>query len=128
MKNVKTRHLLVSVAAGLVLAAAVMAASEAARVGDTQVCPQTCTIGPSIFPHVGQPLQQGSTNVRICGSPAVRVGHSTLCICGGSPVAGAVASGSNTVLINGAPAARKNSTTTHGGVITSGCASVIIGP
>lgn len=113
--------------AGL-LTAAVLAAGNAARQGDIQVCSQQCVIGPSTFPHIGLPLQQGSTNVRICGAPAARQGDPTLCTCNSSVIPGVITSGSPSVLINGQPAARQNSTTSHGGVITSGCASVIVGP
>jgi uncharacterized Zn-binding protein involved in type VI secretion len=85
----------------------------AARVGDAHTCPI----------HGGGPvLPPCSISVIIGGMPAARVGDLALC----APP-DAIAVGSTTVLINGMPAARMGDATAHGGVVASGCPTVIIG-
>ena len=75
-------------------------------------------------PHVGGPIVgPGSPTVLIGGMPAAVVGDS--CVCAGPP--DSIVKGSTTVLIGGKPAARMGDITSHGGVITLGCATVIIG-
>jgi uncharacterized Zn-binding protein involved in type VI secretion len=75
-------------------------------------------------PHVGGPiLPAGCTTVLIGGMPAARVGD--LLTCTGPP--DVIIAGSATVLIGGMPAARMGDSTAHGGTITLGCATVIIG-
>lgn len=75
-------------------------------------------------PHVGGPIVgPGSPTVLIGGMPAAVVGDS--CVCAGPP--DSIVKGSTTVLIGGKPAARMGDFTAHGGVITLGCATVIIG-
>jgi uncharacterized Zn-binding protein involved in type VI secretion len=91
----------------------------AARVGDMHTCPMSD--GPK--PHVGGPVAQGVPTVIIGGMPAAVVG--SICTCAGPP--DAVAMGSTTVLIGGQPAARLGDQTVHGGVITVGLPTVIIG-
>ena len=92
----------------------------AARIGDMHVCPLvTATI-----PHVGGTiLPPGEPTVLIGGIPAARLGD--LCICNGPP--DTIATGSQTVLIGGVPAARLGDRTAHGGTITLGCPTVMIG-
>lgn len=92
----------------------------AARISDMQTCP--LADGPK--PHVGgliigPPLQP----VIIGGMPAARLGD--ICLCVGPPTT--IASGSATVLIGGQPAARLGDKTTHGGVISTGFPTVMIG-
>jgi uncharacterized Zn-binding protein involved in type VI secretion len=91
----------------------------AARVGDMHTCPMSD--GPK--PHVGGPVAQGVPTVIIGGMPAAVVG--SICTCAGPP--DAVAMGSTTVLIGGQPAARMGDQTVHGGIITVGLPTVIIG-
>jgi uncharacterized Zn-binding protein involved in type VI secretion len=55
--------------------------------------------------------------------PAATVGN--MCTCAGPP--DTIAAGSSSVFINGKPAARVGDTTAHGGQITLGAASVMIG-
>jgi hypothetical protein len=55
--------------------------------------------------------------------PAARVGD--FCACSVTP--DAIFTGSSGVYIGGKPAARKGDTTVHGGVIRTGCGSVLIG-
>ena len=92
----------------------------AARLGDMHTCPK---VQPGPVPHVGGPIIQGSPNVIIGGQPAARVGDAAMCV--GPP--DKIKKGSSTVFINGKPAARIGDTTAHGGVIISGCGTVIIG-
>lgn len=93
--------------------------SLAARVSDMHTCPLT-----SPNPHVGGVIMPaGCPTVLIGGLPAARL--TDLCACAGPP--NAIVKGSATVLIGGLPAARLGDSTAHGGAITSGCATVIIG-
>jgi uncharacterized Zn-binding protein involved in type VI secretion len=92
----------------------------AARVGDMHTCPMSD--GPK--PHVGGPiLPPGVPTVLIGGLPAATAtGTAT---CAGPP--DVIVKGSATVLIGGLPAARLGDQTAHGGVITLGCMTVLIG-
>ncbi len=77
-----------------------------------------------VVPHVGGPiLPPGAPTVLIGGVPAACVGD--MCTCVGPP--DTIAKGSATVLIGGKPAARMGDLTAHGGVITLGCPTVLIG-
>ena len=92
----------------------------AARVGDMHTCPMVT----GTVPHVGGPvLAPGSPTVIIAGHPAARVGD--MCTCVGPP--DTIVKGSATVLISGRQAARMGDTTAHGGVITVGAPTVLIG-
>jgi uncharacterized Zn-binding protein involved in type VI secretion len=93
----------------------------AARLGDIHTCP---LVDPGPKPHVGGPiLPPCEVTVLVGGQPAARVGDK--CTCAGPP--DAIAGGSPTVLIGSQPAARQFDITVHGGVITAGCPTVIIG-
>lgn len=93
----------------------------AARAGDMHTCPQST---PAPSPHVGGPiLPPASTNVIIGGMPAARVGD--MATCAGPP--DTIAAGSSSVMIGGMPAARMGDSTSHGGSIAAGCATVMIG-
>ena len=95
----------------------------AARAGDPHVCPLANPTVPPV-PHVGGPIAPpGCANVLIGGQPAARVGDP--CICIGPPAP--IATGSSSVFIGGLPAARATDLTMHGGIITAGCPSVLIG-
>jgi uncharacterized Zn-binding protein involved in type VI secretion len=75
-------------------------------------------------PHVGGPiLPAGVPTVFLAGMPAAVVG--TTCTCAGPP--DTIVRGSATVFIGGKPAARMGDTTMHGGVITAGAPTVLIG-
>jgi uncharacterized Zn-binding protein involved in type VI secretion len=92
----------------------------AARVGDMHTCPMVT----GTVPHVGGPiLPPGTVTVMIAGMPAAKVGD--MLTCTGPP--DTIVKGSSTVMIGGAPAARQGDSTAHGGVITLGCATVMIG-
>jgi uncharacterized Zn-binding protein involved in type VI secretion len=91
----------------------------AARVGDMHTCP---LVTPP--PHVGGPiLPPGCPTVIICGMPAAKVGDMATCV--GPP--DAIAMGSSTVMVCSMPVARIGDPTVHGGVIVTGCPTVIIG-
>jgi len=95
---------------------------EAARVGDMHTCP--LSDGPK--PHGGGPiipLPGLVPTVFIGGLPAAVQGFPATCV--GPP--DAIARGSSTVLIGGLPAARVGDQTAHGGMITLGYPTVIIG-
>jgi uncharacterized Zn-binding protein involved in type VI secretion len=92
----------------------------AARVGDMHTCPMVT----GTVPHVGGPvLPPGAPTVMIGGMPAAKVGD--MLTCTGPP--DTIAAGSSSVMIAGSPAARQGDSTSHGGSITLGCATVIIG-
>lgn len=92
----------------------------AARVGDMHTCP----LVTGMVPHVGGPiLPPGCPTVLIENMPAARA--SDQATCAGPP--DIIASGSATVIIGGMPAARLGDATAHGGVITMGAATVVIG-
>lgn len=94
---------------------------SAARVGDMHTCPMA---NPGGSPHVGGPVMPpGVPTVMIGGMPAATVGN--MCTCSGPP--DSIVMGSQTVFIGGKPAARMGDSTAHGGQITVGCPTVIIG-
>lgn len=100
-----------------------MPGSPAARVKDDHFCPLT-NPAPASTPHKGGPiLPPGVPTVFIGGMPAATVG--SMCVCAGPP--DSISQGSKTVMINKKFAARMLDPTTHGGMITEGCTSVLIG-
>jgi len=110
---------------------------SAARVSDFHTCPLSdpWPTGPGTFtmmPHLGGPvLPPGAPNVQIAGRPAATVG--ALCRCTGpnnvliDRPADVITTGSSTVRINGKAAARQGDRTAHGGVISEGAPTVLIG-
>ncbi|KLD69634.1 type VI secretion protein [Xanthomonas pisi DSM 18956] len=92
----------------------------AARLTDLHVCPMVT----GVVPHVGGPIiGPGAPTVLIGGLPAARIGDSAVCV--GPP--DSIVAGAPTVIISGQPAARLGDSTAHGGVITLGCFTVLIG-
>ena len=92
----------------------------AARITDLHVCPMVT----GVVPHVGGPiLPPCCPTVLIGGIPAARVGDLAMCT---GPV-DSIVKGSMTVLIGGQQAARIGDLTVHGGVITTGLPTVLIG-
>lgn len=92
----------------------------AARVGDMHTCPMSD--GPK--PHVGGPIAPpGVPTVLIGGMPAAVMGNPAVCV--GPP--DTIIKGSATVMIGGRPAARQGDNCAHGGVITIGLPTVMIG-
>lgn len=95
----------------------------AARVSDMHICPML-TPGLPPIPHVGGPITgPGCPTVLIGGLPAAVAGD--MCVCVGPP--DSIVLGSTTVLIGGKPAVRMGDMTVHGGAITSGLPTVLIG-
>lgn len=95
----------------------------AARIGDMHVCPMV-TPGTPPIPHVGGPVTgPGCPTVLIGGMPAAVMGD--MCVCVGPP--DTIVLGSSGVLIGGKPAARMGDQCAHGGAITVGCPTVLIG-
>jgi uncharacterized Zn-binding protein involved in type VI secretion len=95
----------------------------AARIGDMHVCPMV-TPGLPPIPHVGGPITgPGCPTVLIGGQPAAVMGD--MCVCVGPP--DTIILGSTGVMIGGKPAARMGDQCTHGGAITLGCPTVLIG-
>jgi len=95
----------------------------AARIGDMHMCPMV-TPGLPPIPHVGGPITgPGCPTVLIGGMPAAVMGD--MCVCVGPP--DTIILGSMGVLIGGKPAARMGDQCAHGGAITLGCPTVLIG-
>ncbi len=92
---------------------------SSAVIGCFHLCPKKT----GKVPHVGGPVVVGSPNVFIAGIPAARVGDKLVCV--GPP--DSISTGSSIVKINGKPAARAGDSTSHGGIIVAGVASVRIG-
>ena len=91
----------------------------AARITDMHVCPMIT----GVVPHVGGPISLGAPTVLIGMMPAARIGDMAICV--GPP--DVVAMGAFNVLVSGMPAARMGDLTVHGGTITLGCFTVLIG-
>src|SRR5438067_8778224 len=95
----------------------------AARLGDMHTCPMV-TPGTPPVPHVGGPiLPPCQPTVMIGFMPAARVGDMAMCV--GPP--DVIVKGSLSVMVGYKPAARMGDNTAHGGVITVGCPTVMIG-
>ena len=94
-------------------------ALPAATVTHMHVCPKTT----GTVPHIGGPIVTGSPNVLIGNLPAARIGDSVVCV--GPP--DKITQGSTGVFINGKGAARLGDATAHGGKITVGNPTVLIG-
>jgi uncharacterized Zn-binding protein involved in type VI secretion len=95
----------------------------AARIGDMHMCPMV-TPGVPPIPHVGGPISgPGCPTVLIGGVPAAVMGD--MCVCVGPP--DTIVLGSAGVFFGGKPAARMGDQCAHGGAITVGCPTVMIG-
>jgi uncharacterized Zn-binding protein involved in type VI secretion len=95
----------------------------AARLTDMHTCPMV-TPGLPPIPHVGGPITgPGCPTVLIGGLPAAVMGD--MCVCVGPP--DTIILGSTGVMIGGKPAARMGDQCAHGGAITVGCPTVMIG-
>jgi uncharacterized Zn-binding protein involved in type VI secretion len=92
----------------------------AARLSDLHICPMT----EGSKPHVGGPILPGSNTTVIIGKQPAAV-QGDMCTCVGPT--DTISSGSSTVQIGGKPAARMGDSTAHGGIITKGCSTVVIG-
>jgi uncharacterized Zn-binding protein involved in type VI secretion len=87
------------------------------------VCPMV-TPGTPPIPHVGGPIVgPGCPTVLICNMPAATMGD--MCTCVGPP--DTIVLGSTGVFIGGKMAARMGDMCAHGGMITMGAPTVLIG-
>lgn len=94
------------------------------RTFDGYACLPDADPGRPPVPHVGGPvIGPGVPTVLIGGLPAAVLGDMLTCV--GPP--DTIVKGSATVLIGGKPAARMGDSTAHGGTITLGCPTVLIG-
>jgi uncharacterized Zn-binding protein involved in type VI secretion len=92
---------------------------RAARIRDNHTCLVTTPV-----PHIGGPIiGPGATSVLIEGVPAAVKGDRCSCI----GVPDTILTGSSGVWIEGRPAARIGDGCAHGGLISTGCTSVLIG-
>jgi uncharacterized Zn-binding protein involved in type VI secretion len=92
----------------------------AARVGDPHICPAVTVL----VPHVGGVIMPpGAVTVIIGGQPAARMTDITMCA--GPP--GIVIKGSMTVITMSLPQARMLDPAAHGGMISMGCPTVLVG-
>ena len=92
----------------------------AARVADMHVCPMVT----GVVPHVGGPIMPpGAVMVLMANMPAAQA--TSMCTCVGPP--DLVAKGSATVLVGNMPAARITDLGGHGGLISVGAPTVLIG-
>lgn len=97
------------------------AGQPAARVGDMTIDPSS--VGP--IPCVGGAiLPPGVPTVLIAGLPAATMDSTATTACG---LPATITTGSATVLIGNKPAARMGDSTDHGGSITNGAPTVLIG-
>jgi len=95
----------------------------AATVQSMHTCPML-NPGTPPSPHVGGPVSgPGVPSVLIGGKPAAVMGDQ--CVCSGPP--DMIVEGDPTVLIGGKPIATVGCRTAHGGVITTGEPTVLIG-
>lgn len=95
----------------------------AARRTDLHTCPMQSPNLPPI-PRVGGPIVgPGCPSVLIGGLPAVCLGDTCVCV---GPF-DSIVKGSSSVLIDGKPAARQGDSTAHGGMISVGFPTLIIG-
>ena len=87
----------------------------AARVTDIHVC--------ALLQAPAGPIKSGATTVMVDALPAARLGDPVEC-----PIEpDQIVTGSATVMIDGAPAARLGDTTKHGGPISVGATTVMVG-
>lgn len=92
----------------------------AARVSDLHVCPAA-----SPLPHVGGSIQAPGVPTVLIGSLAAAT-QGGACVCALGPP-NSIVGGSTTVVIGHKAAARMGDQTAHGGTITAGCPTVLIG-
>jgi uncharacterized Zn-binding protein involved in type VI secretion len=104
----------------------------ASRVSDTHACPMATPMPPPAppLPHVGLPIfGPGCLTVLVGKMPQVRMGDVALCTLPPPTPVGPdpIAVGSTSVMVGKKPAARMGDATAHGGALTSGFPTVMIG-
>lgn len=95
----------------------------AARLTDMHTCPMV-TPGTPPIPHVGGPITGPGCPTVLIGGLVAAVA-TDMCVCVGPP--DTIVKGSPTVFFGGRMAARMGDPTAHGGVITLGFPTVLIG-
>ena len=84
----------------------------------------TCPMVTGLVPHVGGPIiPPCMPTVLTCMMPQARITDMATCV---GPI-DMIVQGAFTVLVGGLPAARMGDMTVHGGVIVTGCFTVLIG-
>ena len=91
----------------------------ASRITDMHTCPMVT----GVVPHVGGPIITGAPTVITSFMPQARITDKAVCV--GPP--DIIVKGSATVLAENFLAARIGDNTAHGGVIVTGCPTVLIG-
>jgi len=92
----------------------------AARITDLHACAMVT----GVVPHVGGPVAGPCAPTVLTGKiPQARI--TDMCVCVGPP--DMIVQGSPTVLVSGLPAARLGDATVHGGIVTVGLPTVLIG-
>ena len=91
----------------------------AARMTDMHICPAFC----GVVPHVGGPIVTGKPTVLTGSLPQATMGDSAVCACAPD----SIVKGSGTVMVCNMPAARIGDSCAHGGAISVGMPTVIIG-
>ena len=117
---INSQDVVINSSAVKILAQGAGTLQPAARVGDQHQCPKINFDGS---PHVGGSIIKGSSSVTMNHLPAARLGDKVQCH--GS--VNSIVQGANNILINGKPAAKLNDKLAHGGVITTGSPSVLLG-
>ena len=92
----------------------------AARVTDLHTCPMVTGLVPHVGGLIIPPCQ---FNVLTCMMPQARITDMAICV---GPM-DMIILGAFTILVGGLPAARLGDMTVHGGVIVTGCFTVLIG-
>ncbi|WP_171174969.1 PAAR domain-containing protein [Ruegeria sp. HKCCD8929] len=95
----------------------------AARLLDMHACPMVSPVVPPV-PHVGGPISGPCVpTVLTCKMPQATITDMAICV--GPP--DTIVKGSATVLVSKKPAARITDTCAHGGMISAGAPTVMIG-
>ncbi len=89
--------------------------------GHYHTCPM---IDPGPTPHIGGPISQTQSLVKVNGIPVALVGDKCICIGDGLDT---IVSGSSVLKVNGRSVARVGDATGHGGVVIQGHGSVRVG-
>lgn len=90
----------------------------------TKGCHHECPAYDGDTAHIGGPALAGSPNVFACQNPCCRLGDALQC---NSSSPDYINSGSHTVFINGKPVARRGDSNVHGGVLSEGKETILVG-
>ena len=93
----------------------------ASRLGDLHICPMVTVL----VPHVGGPILPPCVPTVLIGGMPAAPGLGNPVTCAGPP--DATMTGSTTVFVGGRPLVRLGDTTVHGGIITTGLPTCLVG-